>query len=77
VRPAFTFPSAARYGSLNAEKGMGNTWVTDISHFDYRDDQVHELPAKALNLWGYFGAIIETALSKPPYSTSTGLPCRR
>jgi len=56
---------------------MGNTWVTDMSHFDYRDDEVDELPVKALKLWGYFGAIIEASLNKPPFSTATGLPCRR
>jgi hypothetical protein len=56
---------------------MGSTWVVDMSHFDYRDEEVHKFPAKALNLWGYFGLIIEATLSKPSPGHSTGIPCRR
>ena len=48
-----------------------------MRHFDYRDEEVHKFSASALNLWGYFGMIIEAAFVKPPHSTATGLPCRR
>jgi hypothetical protein len=56
---------------------MGNTWVVDMSHFDYRDEEEHKFPAKTLKLWEYFGSIIAATLSKSPPGLSTGIPCRR
>ena len=56
---------------------MSETWITDMSDFDYRDEEVHKFPAKALNLWTYFGSIIEGTVNKLSSRPSTGIPCRR
>jgi len=56
---------------------MGDTWITDMSHFDYRDDEVDRIPKSALKLWRYFGEIVAATVSKPPSLRSTGIPCRR
>lgn len=34
---------------------MGDTWITDMSHFDYKDEEAHELPGEAIRLAEYFG----------------------
>ena len=39
-----------------------------MSDFDYREDEVHEFPAKTLNLWTYFRSIIEGTVSKLSYA---------
>ena len=56
---------------------MGNTWIIDMSHFDYSDDEADNIPASALKFWRYFGAIIAATVGKPPSRLSTGLSCRR
>ena len=56
---------------------MGNTWVVDMSHWDYRDDEAHKYPAKTLKFWGYFGSIVAATVAKSPSQLSIGIPCRR
>ena len=56
---------------------MGDTWITDMSHFDYRDDEVDRIPKSALKLWRYFGEIVAATVTNPPSCRSTGIPCRR
>ena len=56
---------------------MGNTWVVDMSHWNYPDDEAYKFPAKTLKFWGYFGSIVETTVGKPPFRLSTGIGCRR
>jgi hypothetical protein len=31
---------------------MGNTWVVDMSHWDYPDDEANRFPARTLKFWG-------------------------
>ena len=56
---------------------MGNTWVVDMSHWDYPDDEAHRFPARTLKFWGYFGSIVEATVGKPTFRLSTGIRCRR
>jgi hypothetical protein len=56
---------------------MGNTWITDMSHFDYRDDEIDRIPKGALKLGRYFGEIVAATVGKPPSQLSTGVACRR
>jgi hypothetical protein len=56
---------------------MGNTWVVDMSHWDYPDDEAHRFPARTLKFWGYFGSIVEATVGKSPFRLSTGIRCRR
>jgi hypothetical protein len=56
---------------------MGNTWIIDMSHWNYRDDEAYKYPAKTLKFWGYFGSIVAATVSKPPSLLSTGVACRR
>lgn len=57
---------------------MGDTWITDMSHFDYKDEEAHELPKEAKKLAEYFGSIIEATVDRvSPFRKSTGLQCRR
>ena len=56
---------------------MGNTWVVDMSHWDYSDDEAYKFPARTLKFWGYFGSIVAATLSKPSAQSSTGIRCRR
>jgi hypothetical protein len=71
------FPSGVLYGSLRVEASMGDTWITDMSHFDYRDEEVDSIPKSALKLWQYFGEIVAATVRKQPSLPSTGIPCRR
>ena len=57
---------------------MGNTWITDMSHSDYSDEQEHEVPRQAKRLAEYFASIIEGTLRRPPmFATNVGIQCRR
>ncbi len=67
----------AIYGSVRSELAMGNTWVVDMSHWDYSDAEAYKFPARTLKIWGYFGSIVAATLGKPPSQPSTGIRCRR
>ena len=57
---------------------MGDTWITGMSHFDYKEEEAHELPGEAGRLAEYFGSIIEATVDRvSPFRKSTGLQCRR
>jgi len=56
---------------------MGNTWVVDMSHWDYPDDEANRFPARTLKFWGHFGSIVEATVGKSPFRPSTGIRCRR
>jgi hypothetical protein len=57
---------------------MGDTWITDMSHFDFPDEKAHELPAQAKRLAEYFGSIIEATLRNAPLAGGPiGVRCRR
>lgn len=38
---------------------MGDTWITNMSDFDYADEEAYRLPKEAIRLAEYFGSIIE------------------
>lgn len=56
---------------------MGDTWIVDMSHFDYRDEEAQGLPSRALRLSNYFGTIVRTTCARLGSDSSTGLRCRR
>jgi hypothetical protein len=47
---------------------MGNTWVVDMSHWDYSEDEAYKFPARTLKFWGYFGSIVAATLASLPPS---------
>jgi hypothetical protein len=55
---------------------MVKTWIIDMSHFDYRDEEAHTFPKRVLKHWSYFGDIVQATVERSPLA-STGLPCRR
>ena len=56
----------------------GDTRITGMSHFDFPDEQAHELPAQATRLAEHLGSIIETTLRNAPLAGGPiGLRCRR
>jgi hypothetical protein len=57
---------------------MGDTWITDMSHFDYRDEEVDRIPKSALKLWRYFGEIVAVTVTKPASENvrEYSAPCR-
>jgi len=57
---------------------MGDTWITDISDFDYTDEEAYRLPKEAIRLAEYFGSIIEGTVGRVPATEkSAGIRCRR
>ena len=57
---------------------MGDTWITDMSHFDFPDEKAHELPGQAIRLAEYFASIIEATLRNAPLTSGPiGVRCRR
>jgi hypothetical protein len=57
---------------------MGDTWIIDMSHFDYKNEEAQSLPKAARRLAEYFASIIEGTVHRAsigePYS---GVRCRR
>ena len=56
---------------------MGNTWVIDMPHFDYPEEDAYTLPKQALKLWAYFGSIVGGTVGRPPFRRTAGIHCRR
>jgi hypothetical protein len=57
---------------------MADKWITRMSHYDYRDDEVWKIPKEAKRLATYFGSILRETLQRVPMMPpSTGLQCRR
>lgn len=56
---------------------MGNTWVTDMSHFDYPEAEAHNVPRAAVRIATYFASIIEGTVRRMTPTGSTGIRCRR
>lgn len=57
---------------------MGETWITDMSHFDYREEEAHRVPKQAKRLAEYFASIIERTLKRAPINgKNVGIRCRR
>lgn len=56
---------------------MGNTWITDMSHFDYPEEETYTLPKQALKLWAFFGSIVDGTVGRPPFRRTAGIRCRR
>jgi len=56
---------------------MGNTWITDMSHFDYPEEETHTLPKQALKLWAFFGSIVDSTVGRPPFRRTAGIRCCR
>ena len=57
---------------------MGDTWIIDMSHYDYKGEEAQDLPKAARKLAEYFASIIEGTVHR----TSIGEPysavrCRR
>ena len=43
---------------------MGDTWITDLSHFDYNDEDIYTLPKQAIRTADFFGAIVLKSINK-------------
>ena len=56
---------------------MGDTWIVDMSHFDYPEEEAYRFPRQALKLWAFFGSIVEGTVDRPPLRHSAGIRCRR
>ena len=57
---------------------MGDTWTVDMSHFDYKEEDVSQIPVNALRLWEYFGLIVKQTVQRAPIEkNNTGIQCRR
>lgn len=58
---------------------MGDTWITDMSHFDFPDEKAPNLPGQAIRLAEYFASIIAATLrNAPPLAGGPiGVRCRR
>lgn len=56
---------------------MGNTWIIDMSHFDYPEEETYTLPKQALKLWAFFGSIVDGTVGRPPFRRTAGIRCRR
>lgn len=52
---------------------MGNTWITDMSHFDYPEEEAYTLPKQALKLWAFFGSIVDGTVGRPPFRRTAGI----
>lgn len=56
---------------------MGDTWITDMSHFDYPEEDACRFSKAALKLWAFFGSIVDGTVGRPPFKRSAGIRCRR
>ena len=57
---------------------MGNTWITDITHFLSGNELAPDMPAHAKKLAEYFGKIISSATEvKSGVELHTSISCRR
>lgn len=57
---------------------MADTWITDMSHFDFPDEKVGEIPRAAIRLAEYFASIVEaTVRNASLVGGSIGVRCRR
>ena len=43
---------------------MGDTWITDMSDFDYKEEEAHRVPGRAKKPAKYFASIILRTKSK-------------
>ena len=57
---------------------MGDTWIINMSHYDYKDEGAQDLAKAAIKFAEYFASIIEGTVHRAsigePYS---GVRCRR
>lgn len=57
---------------------MGYTWITDMSDFDYKEEEAHRVPRQAKKLVEYFASIIVRTIKRLPMDgRNTGIRCRR
>ena len=56
---------------------MGDTWITDMSHFDYPEGEADRVPREAVRIATYFASIVEGTVGAPKFGGSTGVRCRR
>jgi hypothetical protein len=62
---------------VRREDGVGNTWVINMAHYDYPEEEAHHLPREAVRLATYFASIVERTVGRPAPGGSTGVRCRR
>ena len=59
---------------------MGNTWIVDMSHYDWRDEDEKEMPRPAVRLAEYFASIVEATVRIASLDIDGGaidVQCRR
>jgi len=57
---------------------MGDTWITDMSHFDYNEEEAHRVPNRGKRLAEYLASIIERTVKRAPMDgNNVGIRCRR
>ena len=57
---------------------MGDTWITDMSDFDYKEEEAHRVHRQAKKLAEYFASIILRTMERLPMDgRNTGIRCRR
>ena len=56
---------------------MGDTWITDMSHFDYPEEEADRVPREAVRIATYFASIVEGTAGGPRFGGSTAVRCRR
>ena len=57
---------------------MADTWIVDMSLFDFPDDEADEVPGEARRLAEYFASIVEATLrGASPIDGSIDVRCRR
>ncbi|MCK4796761.1 MAG: hypothetical protein KAT05_05225 [Spirochaetes bacterium] len=57
---------------------MADTWIVKMSHFNYKDNEIENIPKTTIKLWQYFGDIIFTTFNRPSFNNNlTGIQCRK
>ena len=56
---------------------MGDTWITDMSHFDYPEEDADGVPREAVRIATYFASLVEGTVGGPRLGGATGVRCRR
>ena len=57
---------------------MGDTWITDMTHYDYSEEEEHAIPNPAKRLAGYLASIIQGTVKRTASDGDyAGVRCRR
>ena len=56
---------------------MGNTWVINIRHYDYPEEEAARVSRQAVRIATYFASIVEGTVGGPEFGGATGVRCRR